>query len=250
VSAAVERVPSADVAVVIPALNPGAALARTVTDVRQHLERSGRTVEIVVVSDGSTDGSEVALSGWVGVRVISHHPRRGKGYALRRGLADTTAASVLFIDADGDIDAAVLPLLCDALDADVGAWAAVADRFHDDSITVEHWTRRVAHLGFARLTSWAFGLDVVDTQCGAKGFRRHSLHALLPKCEQDGFVFDVELLALGAAHEMGSVVAVPVRVERLGDSTLTVTVAARMAAQVAMLWWQLSVPRRRWGTRR
>lgn len=249
-SAPVEHVPTADVAVVIPALNPGAALARTVADVQRHLEGSGRTVDIVVVCDGSTDGSEATINGWVGVRVISHHPRRGKGYALRRGLADTTAASVLFIDADGDIDAGVLPRICDALDADPGAWAAVADRFHDDSTTVEHWTRRAAHLGFARLTSLAFGLHVLDTQCGAKGFRRQSLHTILPRCEQDGFVFDVELLALGAAHELGAVVAVPVSVERLGESTLTLSAAARMAAQVAGLWWQLSVRRRTRGGRR
>lgn len=246
------RAPIADVAVVIPALNPGDALARTVADVRRHLEGSGRTVEIVVVSDGSTDGSEAAVIGWVGVRVVSHHPRRGKGYALRRGLADTNAATVLFIDADGDIDAGVLPRLCDALDADPAAWAAVADRFHDDSVTVEQWTRRVAHLGFARLTSFAFGLEVLDTQCGAKGFRRQSLHVLLPQCGQDGFVFDVELLALGASHGMGGVVPVAVHVERLGDSTLTISAAARMGAQVALLWWQLSVRRRRrpWAGRR
>lgn len=240
-----EHVSAADVAVVIPALNPGAALSRTVSDVRRCLEESGRTVEIIVVSDGSTDGSESAVIGGVGVRVVGHYPRRGKGFALRRGLADTNASIVLFIDADGDIDAGVLPRLCDALESNLSAWAAVADRFHDDSVTVERWTRRVAHIGFARLTALAFGLAVIDTQCGAKGFRRQPLHVLLPQCYQDGFVFDVELLALGASHEMGDVVGVPVEVQRLGGSTLTVSAAARMAGQVAHLWWQLATRRRR-----
>jgi hypothetical protein len=69
-----------------------------------------------------------------------------------------------------------------------------------------------------------FGLDITDTQCGAKVFAREGLEQALPWARERGFALDVELLGLGRRLALGDVVELPVRLRRENDLT---TVSAR-----------------------
>ena len=97
--------PVLDVSIVVPYYNPGRRLRDTVEQMVRVLDASGKTFEIITVSDGSTDGSPFTLDGFPEsvVRRKSFATNVGKGHALRAGLAMGRGRYLGFIDADGDI---------------------------------------------------------------------------------------------------------------------------------------------------
>lgn len=111
------------VSVVIPAFNEGPHVAEQVEAVREALERTGWRWEIVVVDDGSSDGTAEAAAA-AGVRVVRHRRNRGYGAALKTGVAATRMPWVLITDADGTYPADAIPALlarADGADMAVGA---------------------------------------------------------------------------------------------------------------------------------
>jgi len=87
--------------VVVPAYNEALRLPATLARVRLYLATRGVEHEILVVDDGSSDGTaEVARAVGDVVRVLRHEPNRGKGYAVRRGMLAATGVLRLMTDAD------------------------------------------------------------------------------------------------------------------------------------------------------
>ena len=101
------------VSIVIPCLNEGASIALCVEAAKSWLERSGTTGEIIVVDNGSTDGTAEAATE-AGAAVIAE-PKRGKGNAMRAGVAASTGSFIVMSDGDGtydlsDLDRIIAPL--------------------------------------------------------------------------------------------------------------------------------------------
>jgi glycosyltransferase involved in cell wall biosynthesis len=104
-----------EVSVVIPCLNEEAAVGAVVDDAWAGIEQSGRSGEVLVVDNGSTDRSaEIAAER--GATVIAE-PRRGYGRAYLTGLAAARGAYVVMADADGTYPLRKLPAFVDALEA-------------------------------------------------------------------------------------------------------------------------------------
>ena len=90
------------VSVVVPVYNERSTIAEVIARVRRVLE--GQDAEIVVVDDGSTDGTLDVLRSVSGVRLIEHGQNRGKGAALRTGFEAVTGDVVIVQDADLEYD--------------------------------------------------------------------------------------------------------------------------------------------------
>ena len=129
--------------------------------------------EVVVVDDGSTDETAATarqlLAPLPHHRVISLPVNRGKGAAVRTGVALARGPYVAYMDADMAIDPRAVPLLLDGLgsnDLAIGS-RALADSMVEGTYAV----RAVMGRLFNRLVTTGTGLGLHDTQCGFKAFR-------------------------------------------------------------------------------
>ena len=186
--------------IVIPAYNEAARLPGYLKEVQAYFEGRDEPYEVVVVDDGSRDGTaervrEVA-AGRPGVTVHVLPENRGKGHAVRAGMARATGALRLMADADGATPIGEVARLEAAIGR--GADIAVGSRvLPEPGVSRQVRTHRKLSGHVFNFLVRRLGVSgVVDTQCGFKLFRGDVAAALFPQVTTDGFGFDVELLML------------------------------------------------------
>jgi glycosyltransferase involved in cell wall biosynthesis len=168
--------PTPQISVVIPCLDEEEAVGAVVDQAWQGIERSGRTGEVIVVDNGSTDDSaEIAAEHGANVVV---EPRRGYGQAYLTGLEQARGDFVVMADADGTYPVAELGQFVDALDA--GADLVLGSRFegriHEGAMP---WSNRwIGNPVLTALLNRLFGIRVSDAHCGMRAARRTSLALL------------------------------------------------------------------------
>lgn len=188
--------PLVDLDVVIPAFNEAKRLPETLRRVIPYLEGQSWRTRVVVVDNGSVDGTAAVVqsvrSESVAVQVIGCS-RPGKGAAVRRGLLASTAPLTGFIDADLSTPLETFPLAMAELRR--GAVAVVASRYAPGGqfVRSQPFGRRIGGTAF-RMMARGLVAHVHDTQCGFKFFRRDVVHSALQRCKLTCFAFDVELL--------------------------------------------------------
>lgn len=103
-----------EASILIPAFNEAGSIERTIKEVRTAMGSSSIDHEIIVIDDGSTDGTgEMAAS--TGVRVISHPQNQGYGASLKSGIRKASGNLVAITDADGTYPVEMLPVLLERL---------------------------------------------------------------------------------------------------------------------------------------
>jgi glycosyltransferase involved in cell wall biosynthesis len=191
------------VTVLLPAFNEARALPGVI---RAAIEHTPGLLEVLVVDDGSTDGTKEA-SERAGARVVRLERNRGKGEALRCGLGHARGDVLVFMDADGQDDPRDTPALLAALvpGVDLVVGSRFLGRFEPGAITP------VNYLGNRFLTEVAnalFGTRLTDTQAGFKALRRSTIETLSLRASR----FDIEVdVLLGVVRRGGVVREVPVR---------------------------------------
>jgi dolichyl-phosphate beta-glucosyltransferase len=201
--------------VVVPAWNEEHRLAAGLAGLERLRALLG-DVEAVLVDDGSTDGTlalaRATAPGWV--RVLAE-PHRGKGGALRAGVAVTRGARVLVADVDWSVAPEAVGSLL-AVDADVVC--AVREGVGARRVAEPLW-RHLLGRAFNRLVQETVLSGHWDTQCGFKLLRGDVARELYAALTVEGWAYDVELLTL--AHLRGcSVREVPVVWRYEADSRL------------------------------
>jgi glycosyltransferase involved in cell wall biosynthesis len=227
------------VQLVIPAHNEAGRLPLTLARLRAHLLTYPEPVgwlEVIIVDNDSDDGTSEFARGAgspaMPVRVVRTEVR-GKGLAVRRGIAETTADVVGFMDADGATDLAALAEARDLIAA--GADVAIGSRAVAGSVTNErHSVVRVQGARLYRRATRSVAVGINDTQCGFKLFRGEFARALFPEVRCQGFSFDVEVLARAQRHG-GSIVEFPVDWSDVPGSTF------RPSRHGAIAFWELAV---------
>lgn len=186
-----------DVSVVIPAYNEAERIPETLSQVVKYLDGLGRTYEVLVVDDGSTDGTaslvaEFARESGAAVRVI-RRPHAGKGAAVRAGMLAARGRFRLLCDADLSMPAdgfdRFIPLLEAGVPVVIGSREVPgAHRYNEPAH--RHLMGRV----YNRIIQLLVLPGIEDTQCGFKGFRAEAALELFGRQTLDGFGFDVEIL--------------------------------------------------------
>ncbi len=215
---------------VIPAFNESAVIATAVAEALAALTGRFRPWEILVVDDGSSDGTADLVPDVPGVRLIRHTTNRGYGAALRTGFEAARYDCVAFTDADCQFDLSDLEQL-----APLTERAAVAVGYRVDR--KDPWRRRFLSWGYNRLARTLLCTGVRDVDCALKVFRRDALAELLP--ESRGFFINTEMLA--RANRLGfPVVERPVthRPRLGGESKVSLKEVPRTFAVLIRFWWK------------
>jgi len=178
--------------IVIPVFNEAATLQSLVEKVRQALD--GVSHEIILVDDGSTDGtSEVAqLLGQNHVTCLRHAKNSGKGAALRTAFQHATGNIVVIQDADLEYDPIDIPRLIQPI-LDGHADAVFGSRFQGGTQRIHLYWHRVANRWLTWLTNLLFNLDLSDMETGYKAIRKSTLNKIVVR--ENGFGVEPELTA-------------------------------------------------------
>ena len=174
--------------VVIPAFNEAHRLPATLARLREHLRGQDRPHEILVVDDGSSDGTaDVARSAGEDVRVLRHVPNRGKGYAVRRGMRAATGERRLMTDADLSTPIEELSKL--EAEIDRGYDVAIASRAVAGARIEVHQPayREAMGRAFNVLVQALLLPGLADTQCGFKLFSAEAAQKVFPLQTLSGF---------------------------------------------------------------
>ncbi len=189
--------------VVIPAYNEERRLPATLETLCGRLQQAGYSHEVLVVDDGSRDGTvaavEHAARRYPELRLI-RAPHRGKGHAVKTGMLAAQGDYVLFSDADLSVPVDQMlrfpEALADAFEVAIASREGPGARRHGEPSYL-HLMGRVFNLLVQALAV----PGVQDTQCGLKCFTRDSAQAVFSRVTIDGFGFDVEALYL--ARKLG-----------------------------------------------
>ena len=191
------------ISIIIPAYNEEKRLPSTLRKITEYLRRGGWPfAEVVVVDDGSTDGTvrvaEQARAECPCLRVLRNPGNRGKGYAVRHGMLECRGEWAMYSDADLSTPIEELETLWQAIERE-GAQVAVGSRALDRRLIGVHQSffrenvGKVFNLGMRLAT----GLPFHDTQCGFKLFEAGAAREIFRRQLLDGLGFDVEVLFIG-----------------------------------------------------
>jgi dolichyl-phosphate beta-glucosyltransferase len=206
--------PDVSLTIVLPAFNEEARLTPALDELfgylhrRGHEARDGRpgseelplAIEVLVVDDGSTDGTAALVRARpehaAGDLALLQVPHGGKGAAVRAGMLAANGELVIFADADMATPPDEIVLLVEAL---ATADAAYGSRIQPDGSDMRKsqpgW-RRALGKAFHLLASWWVVGPVADTQCGFKGFHREVARDVFARQKVTSIVFDVEVIYL------------------------------------------------------
>lgn len=232
--------PALDVTLVVPYYNPGPRLEANLERIIDVLGQSGSTFEVIAVSDGSTDGSDRTIESFdpAVVRRVALSCNSGKGQALRVGLAMGRGCYVGFIDADGDIDPAVLsPFL--ALVRTYEPDVVLGSKRHPLSDVSYPPIRRLYSWGYQQLTRVLFRLNIRDSQTGIKLVRREVLARALPLMAEKRFVFDLELFVVARHLGYRRFFEAPVMIDHQFTSTISLRSVRGMLRDTLAIYYRL-----------
>lgn len=234
---------SEGISVFFPAYNDEASITGLVGDALALLPSLTDDFEVIVVNDGSTDGTARVLEelarGDSRVRVISHGVNRGYGAALRTGFASATKDLVFYTDGDGQYDVRELlqlrPLLAAGVDIVNGYKVQRADG----------WQRKAIGAAYNGLAHLLFSIPIRDVDCDFRLIRRRAV-------EQVELVSSSGSICVELVHKLhlrGCVFAeVPVqhRPRVHGRSQFfTLRRVSRTAFDLLSLWLRVAAPGRR-----
>jgi glycosyltransferase involved in cell wall biosynthesis len=158
---------SREISIVIPAYNEAGAIRPTLAALRDMIGSSGLTAEIIVVDDGSTDGTGDQVSAENGVRLIRHRQNRGYGASLKTGIRQACHDIIVITDADGTYPIDRIPDLV----AEIGQFDMVVGARTGQDVQIP-LIRRPAKLALNKLANYLSGVEIPDLNSGLRVMKK------------------------------------------------------------------------------
>ena len=232
-----------DVSVVVPAFNEEAAIGTTLDELAAYLASSGLSHEIVVVDDGSSDGTARVVAERASmvpaIRLIGLESNQGKGAAVRRGVHEARGSVIAFLDADlpyelQNLGNAIALVHSGTTEIAIGG-RDLPSSDHDPSYPL---LRKFFGRTFSLIVRLFLVSDIPDTQCGLKAFSSAAAKILFSESKLQGFGFDFEVLFLARKYGF-RIQRIPVSMSHRHSSKVRLIAdSARMLADVIRVrWW-------------
>ncbi|KAI8818456.1 nucleotide-diphospho-sugar transferase [Chytriomyces cf. hyalinus JEL632] len=190
------------------------------------------TYEIILVDDGSTDGTSAEAERIAKdrkcdhIRILTLEKNRGKGGAVTQGILVARGRRILFADADGATkfgDVEKLERKLDSIEKN-GLGVAIGSRAHmvkSDAVVKRSFIRNFLMHGFHTVLLVLGISSIKDTQCGFKMLTRKSAVSIFPNMHVEGWIFDIEMLLLATWHNI-PIVEVPVTWNEIDGSKVSI----------------------------
>src|SRR3989344_5377218 len=216
------------ISIVVPAYKAEQFIKRDLLSIKEICDKLRYQSEIICVVDGFLDNTlneanKIAKRFSKQIRVVGYPDNRGKGHAVKYGMAQSRGDIVAFIDAGHEINPNSLAMLLEHFiwyNADI----IVGSKLHPASKVQYPWQRKVISFGYRMVTRTLFGLKVRDTQAGIKFYKREVLEKALPRLMVKAFAFDIEMLAVAYYLGFKRIYEAPVELKmefNSGISTIT-----------------------------
>lgn len=191
------------ISIVIPAYNQADVLEKSVKNLTRLLRRCKYSYEILIVEDGSTDGTyEIAKkleSKNSRIKVLHSEKRRGKGGALKYAFSKSRGDVLIFNDADLSAQISSLPDFVKKIEH--GCDICIGCRFLASSQLERSFSRNIASRSYNLLAKLLFNTKIIDLQCGFKAFKKEVLPVIL-SAKNNGWAWDTEVLLLAEKRKL------------------------------------------------
>ena len=232
------------ISVIVPAYKQEKTIVQDLKRIKGVLDELRHSTELICVVDGNADNTfknaHNFAKNYSDVKVIGYETNRGKGYAVRFGMAESNGNIIGFMDSGMDINPNGLSLLLEHFEwynADI----IVGSKRHPVSKVNYPWQRKILSIGYQLLVLLLFGLKVRDTQVGMKFFQREVLDKVLPRLLVKIFAFDVDILAVANYLGYSRIFEAPIDVTLSFGGTSTITSQKFLKVVFAMLKDTLAV---------
>lgn len=156
-----------DFSVIVPAFNEEEAIEGFLATLKQAIRDTGLKNEIIVIDDGSTDGTHSILAGIPDIEIIRHPYNKGNGASVKAGIQASHGERIVVIDSDGQHDPKHIPemlSLLETYDLVVGARESFG-----------LGKRGLGNYLISRLASYLSGVDIPDLTCGFRAFKKERM---------------------------------------------------------------------------
>ena len=233
-----------ELSVIVPAYREGPRIYGNLLRLLGELDQMGLTYEVILVSDGNTDETEVEARRVESphLKVVAYAVNMGKGYALSHGVQHSQGDLVTFIDADMELHPRdIKPFIQTMRDGNYDI--VVGSKRHPQSHVAYPWFRRLQSVIYQLLIRALFNLDVSDTQTGHKLLRRSVVADVVPLLAVKRFAFDLELLVV--AHKLGykRIAEAPVELNYQFQSTISPRAVFQIMWDTAAIFYRLRITR-------
>lgn len=230
--------------VIVPSYKQEKTITKDLRRIKGVLDKLRYRSELICVVDGRVDKTFALASKFAkkyrNIKVVGYDTNRGKGYAVRFGMASSRGDIIAFIDAGMDLNPNGLSMCLEHFEwykADI----IVGSKRHPASKVYYPWQRRILSLGYQMLVRLLFGLQIRDTQVGLKFYRRQVLEKVLPRLLVKAFAFDIEILAVANYLGFNNIYEAPVEVKLDFGTTSVLTNQKFLRAVLLMILDTLAV---------
>lgn len=227
--------------VIIPAYNEASRIERTLLDVDAYLEKQLYDYEILVIDNNSTDHTAEIVKNLEATTVqnarLISETTKGKGAAVKRGVAESQGQYVMFMDADNATPISEIEKFWPHLQQ--GVEVVIGDRYMDDAHKAKQpWYRTILSRGSNMLIQIVLIPHIHDTQAGFKVFDGQAAKKIFKQITIFGWAFDMELLAIALLMSF-RVKAVPIIREEQGGSKVPATAFIESLRDLFIIRWRV-----------
>ena len=202
------------VSIIVPAYKQEKSIQSDLENISNVMSKTRWDYEVICVVDGFLDKTLENASKTKDSKIVvcGYEQNKGKGYAVRFGMARSDGDFIAFIDAGMDINPNGISLILEHMiwyDADI----IVASKRHSASKVLYPFIRKIYSFLYQILVRVLFNLRVRDTQVGLKVFKRQVLEKVLPRLMVKKFAFDIEILAVANYLGFSKIYDAPVEIK-------------------------------------